>query len=241
MMVANPGEFPARIGADICSGSRPERPGETPDRPATPRLIRKDQIHARSPDRCRRLYRRNHGPEADRGRARRHRPRHRLLPPRLAVRRPRHPPEGRLQGPARGDRRRPRGASTRWCTSPSSRTTRSARTTPSSPWRSTTRARSASPRRRGRRGSGASSTPPPARPTAPAATRCAPRRATSRRRPPTPGARSSWRRTSARSATRPSPRPSCATPPPTAPARGSASTSCSTTSAASPTPSARSA
>ena len=47
--------------------------------------------------------------------------------------------------------------------------------------------------------------------------------------------------TSARSATTTSPRSSCATPPPTAPARASASTSCSTTSAASPTPRARSA
>ena len=45
--------------------------------------------------------------------------------------------------------------------------------------------------------SSASSMPPPARPTARAATRCAPRRARSRRRPPMPAARS-WSRRSVR-------------------------------------------
>ena len=79
-------------------------------------------------------------------------PRHRLLPPRLALRRRPHPSGGLLRRPAEHHRGRPRGASTPSSTSPSSPTTRSARTTPASPWTSTTRARSAWRGKRARRG-----------------------------------------------------------------------------------------
>ena len=96
---------------------------------------------------------------------------------------------------------------------------------------------SVAPRREGARrpGSGASSTPPPARPTAPAATRCAPRRARSRRRPPTPGARS-WSSATSRALTRRALHPDLHAQRHRLRrlARGSASTSSSTTSAASP-------
>ena len=183
------------------------------------------------------------GPKLHRGRPRRHRPRHRLLPPRLALRRRPRPSQGGLQGPPRAstvddlDRLRRRGAPLRALERPDRRERPRADHGDQPPGLGRR-----SPRRPSRPASGASSTPPPARPTAPAATRCAPRRATLA--PQTAYAKCKIlveQEVAPMAGRPPSPRSSCATPPPTAPARGSASTSCSTTSAASPTPSARSA
>ena len=77
------------------SGTARPRPRPSPPALAGRRADPREGLTDAHPsDRRRRLYRRDHGPEARRGRPRRRRPRHRLLPPRLAVRRPPHPSQG---------------------------------------------------------------------------------------------------------------------------------------------------